>query len=125
METRMFRYGSAAVLSSHAAPLAAALEQFDRAAEHLHLDAGLRERLRVPERECAVAFPVLMDDGTTRRFAGYRVQHNLSRGPGKGGLRYHPAVNLDDMRALAMAMTWKCALVRLPFGGAMGGVACD
>lgn len=121
----MFRRGNAAVLSSPAAPLAAALEQFDRAAEHLYLDADLRERLRVPERECAVEFPVRMDDGTTRRFAGYRVQHNLSRGPGKGGLRYHPAVDLDDMRALAMTMTWKCALVRLPFGGAKGGVACD
>jgi glutamate dehydrogenase (NAD(P)+) len=89
------------------------------------LDAGLRERLRVPERECAVQFPVLMDDGTMQRFAGYRVQHNLSRGPGKGGLRYHPAVDLDEMRALAMVMTWKCALMRLPFGGAKGGVACD
>jgi glutamate dehydrogenase (NAD(P)+) len=121
----MFQRGSAAVISSLDAPLAAALEQFDRAAEYIHLDADLRERLRVPERECVVRFPVLMDDGSTRHFAGYRVQHNLSRGPGKGGLRYHPAVDLDEMRALAMAMTWKCALVRLPFGGAKGGVACD
>jgi glutamate dehydrogenase (NAD(P)+) len=103
----------------------ALLEQFDRAAEYIHLDADLRERLRVPERELAVRFPVLMDDGSTQHFAGYRVQHNLSRGPGKGGLRYHPVVDLDEMRALAMAMTWKCALVRLPFGGAKGGVACD
>jgi glutamate dehydrogenase (NAD(P)+) len=125
MEMMMFRRGNAAVLSSPDVPLATALEQFDRAAEHLHLDADLRERLRVPEHEYTVEFPVLMDDGTTRRFAGYRVQHNLSRGPGKGGLRYHPAVDLDHMRALAMTMTWKCALVRLPFGGAKGGVACD
>jgi len=107
------------------APLATALEQFERAAEHLHLDADLRERLRVPEREWTAHFPVLMDDGATRIFTGYRVQHNLSRGPGKGGLRYHPAVDLDEVRALAMAMTWKCALLRLPFGGAKGGVACD
>jgi glutamate dehydrogenase (NAD(P)+) len=125
MEMTMFRRGNAAVISSPDAPLAAALEQFDRTAESLHLDADLRERLRVPERECAVRFPVRMDDGTTQVFAGWRVQHNLSRGPGKGGLRYHPAVDLDEMRALAMAMTWKCALVHLPFGGAKGGVACD
>jgi glutamate dehydrogenase (NAD(P)+) len=108
-----------------APPLAAALDQFDHAAEYLHLSADLRERLRVPEREWTVHFPVLMDDGTTRVFTGHRVQHNLSRGPGKGGLRYHPTVELDEVRALAMGMTWKCALMRLPFGGAKGGVACD
>jgi glutamate dehydrogenase (NAD(P)+) len=125
MEGMMFQRGGAAVLSAPDAPLAEALEQFERAAEHLHLAADLRERLRVPEHEWAVEFPVRMDDGTTTRFAGYRVQHNLSRGPGKGGLRYHPAVDLDEMRALAMTMTWKCALVRVPFGGAKGGVACD
>jgi glutamate dehydrogenase (NAD(P)+) len=117
--------GTQTLMRPIAPPLAAALEQFDRAAEYLHLDADLRERLRVPEREWTVHFPVLMDDGTTRVFTGHRVQHNLSRGPGKGGLRYHPTVNLDEVRALAMGMTWKCALLRLPFGGAKGGVACD
>ncbi len=121
----MLRSSDTSVMSVADAPLATALEQFERAAEHLHLDADLRERLRVPEREWTEHFPVLMDDGATRIFTGYRVQHNLSRGPGKGGLRYHPAVDLDEVRALAMAMTWKCALLRLPFGGAKGGVACD
>ncbi|HLH21915.1 MAG TPA: Glu/Leu/Phe/Val dehydrogenase [Chloroflexota bacterium] len=121
----MFGLSSAAVTDVADTPLGAALEQFDRAAEYLQLDAVLRERLRVPEREWTGEIPVLMDDGTTRVFAGFRVQHNLSRGPGKGGLRYHPTVDLDEMRALAMAMTWKCALLRLPFGGAKGGVACD
>jgi len=121
----MLRSSDTSVMSVADAPLATALEQFERAAEHLHLDADLRERLRVPEREWTAHFPVLMDDGATRIFTGYRVQHNLSRGPGKGGLRYHPAVDLDEVRALAMAMTWKCALLRLPFGGAKGGVACD
>ncbi len=114
------------VLTSDAtSPLAAALDHFDRAAEHLHLAAGLRERLRVPESEWAGLFPVRLDDGSTEHFWGYRVVHNRSRGPGKGGLRYHPTVSLDETRALAMAMTWKCALLRLPFGGAKGGVACD
>src|SRR5579884_3005318 len=125
MESMMLRSSDTSVMSVADAPLATALEQFERAAEHLHLDADLRERLRVPEREWTAHFPVLMDDGATRIFTGYRVQHNLSRGPGKGGLRYHPAVDLDEVRALAMAMTWKCALLRLPFGGAKGGVACD
>jgi glutamate dehydrogenase (NAD(P)+) len=125
METTVFRRDNAAVAARPESPLATALEQFDRAAEYLHLDADVRERLRVPEREVSVQFPVLMDGGTTQLFAGCRVQHNLSRGPGKGGLRYHPTVELDEMRALAMAMTWKCALVRVPFGGAKGGVACD
>ena len=83
----MFRRGGAAVASRPESALATALEQFDRAAEYIHLDADLRERLRVPEREIAVQFPVVMDDGTTRVFAGCRVQHNLSRGPGQGG---HP-----------------------------------
>jgi len=121
----MLRQRDVPVTSVADAPLATALAEFDRAAEHLHLDADLRERLRVPEREWIAHFPVLMDDGTTRVFTGYRVQHNLSRGPGKGGMRFHPAVSLDEVRALAMGMTWKCALMRLPFGGAKGGVACD
>ncbi len=106
-------------------PFVIAQEQFDRAAEILDLPEGLRASLRVPNRELTVRFPVQMDDGSTRVFTGYRVQHNLSRGPSKGGLRYHPSVNLDDVRALAMWMTWKCALVNIPYGGAKGGVICN
>ena len=105
--------------------LAAALTQFDAAAEHLELEPDLRAILRVPHREYTVRFPVAMDDGTVRVFSGYRVQHNVARGPAKGGLRYHPQTDLDDVRALAMWMTWKCALVDVPFGGAKGGVTCD
>ncbi|HEU0245391.1 MAG TPA: Glu/Leu/Phe/Val dehydrogenase [Candidatus Limnocylindrales bacterium] len=105
--------------------LAAALEQFDAAAAYLGLDPGLRDVLRVPQREFVVRFPVKLDDGSVRVHTGYRVQHNVSRGPAKGGLRYHPQVDLDDVRALAMWMTWKCALVDVPFGGAKGGVSCD
>jgi glutamate dehydrogenase (NAD(P)+) len=103
----------------------AALEQFERAAEELKLDPWVRERLRRPEREMRVNFSVPMDDGSVRAFAGYRVQHNSARGPTKGGLRYHPEVSLDEVRALAMWMTWKCAVVDIPFGGAKGGVACN
>lgn len=102
-----------------------AREQFDIAAERLGLDEGLRRVLRTTERELSVHFPVTMDDGEVRVFTGYRVQHNVGRGPAKGGIRYHPDVSLDDVRALAMWMTWKCAIVRLPFGGAKGGVICD
>jgi glutamate dehydrogenase (NAD(P)+) len=105
--------------------LAAALAQFDAAAAHLDIEADLRAVLRVPQREYTVNFPVHMDDGSVRVFSGYRVQHNLSRGPAKGGLRFHPQTDLDDVRALAMWMTWKCALVDVPFGGAKGGVTCD
>ena len=105
--------------------LESALAQFDRAADHLQLDPGIRAILRVPKREWTVNFPVTMDDGRTQVFTGHRVQHNLSRGPAKGGLRYHPRADLDEVRALAMWMTWKCALVDVPFGGAKGGVAVD
>lgn len=105
--------------------LAAALAQYDAAAAYLGLDPGLREVLRVPQREYVARFPVKLDDGSVRVFTGYRVQHNVSRGPAKGGLRYHPDTDLDDVRALAMWMTWKCALVNVPFGGAKGGVSCD
>ena len=105
--------------------LAAAIEQFEAAADHLALDADVRAILRSPWRELTVHFPVRLDDGTVQVFTGYRVQHNVLRGPAKGGLRYHPATDLDDVRALAMWMTWKCALVDVPFGGAKGGVTCD
>ncbi|RPI07386.1 MAG: Glu/Leu/Phe/Val dehydrogenase, partial [Zetaproteobacteria bacterium] len=111
--------------SPGAGALAAALAQFDAAADHLDLDAGVRETLRAPHRELTVRFPVRLDDGRVRVFTGYRVQHNVARGPAKGGLRYHPSTDLDEVRALAMWMTWKCALVNVPFGGAKGGVTCD
>ena len=102
-----------------------ALAQFDAAAERLHLDDGMRSMLRVCKRELSVHFPVQMDDHTVRMFSGYRIQHNLSRGPAKGGLRYSPLVSLDEVRALAMWMTWKSAVVDLPYGGAKGGVVVD
>ncbi len=108
-----------------AGALGAALEQFDRAADHIALDPELRAILRVAKREWMFALPVRMDDGGVEVFTGYRVQHNLSRGPAKGGIRFHPQADLDEVRALAMWMTWKCALVDVPFGGAKGGVACD
>jgi glutamate dehydrogenase (NAD(P)+) len=108
-----------------AAAITAALAQFDAAADHLELDEGLREILRSPQREFSVRFPVRLDDGQVKVFSGYRVQHNVARGPAKGGLRYHPSTDLDEVRALAMWMTWKCALVNVPFGGAKGGVTCD
>jgi glutamate dehydrogenase (NAD(P)+) len=111
--------------SAGAEALAAALTQFDAAADHLALDPGLRGVLRVPQREWTVHFPVKRDDGTVEVFEGYRVQHNVARGPAKGGLRFHPSTDIDDVRALAMWMTWKCALVDVPFGGAKGGVTCD
>ena len=100
-------------------------ERFNIAADHLGLDNGLRDILRTPDREMTVAIPVKMDDGNMRVFIGYRVQHNFSRGPCKGGIRFAPDVNLDEVRALAAWMTWKCAVVDLPFGGGKGGVICD
>jgi glutamate dehydrogenase (NAD(P)+) len=111
--------------SAGAAALAAALAQFDAAADHLALEAGIRAVLRAPQRELTVHFPVQRDDGSVEVFQGYRVQHNVARGPAKGGLRFHPKTDLDDVRALAMWMTWKAALVDVPFGGAKGGVTCD
>src|ERR1700730_12943757 len=91
----------------------------------LNLSAGLRTVLREVRRELLVRFPVKMDDGTLHMYEGYRVQHNTTRGPAKGGIRFHPATNLDEVKALAMWMTWKCALVNIPFGGAKGGVVVD
>ncbi len=99
-----------------------AVSQFDQAAEAMHLDSNLRERLKLPQRSLIVSLPVLMDDGHVEVFTGYRVQHDSSRGPSKGGVRYHPDVNLGEVAALAMWMTWKCALAGLPYGGAKGGV---
>ncbi len=99
--------------------------QFDQAADHLKLDAGLREVLRRPKRQMVVSIPVKMDDGSVRVFEGYRVQHNIARGPAKGGIRYHPNVSLDEVKALAAWMTWKTAVVNIPFGGGKGGVVCE
>lgn len=102
-----------------------AQRQFDLAAERLNLDPGLRAVLREPRRALTVTFPVHMDDGSVRVFTGYRVQHNLGRGPAKGGIRYHQDVSLDEVKALAMWMTWKCAVVGIPYGGGKGGVIVD
>jgi len=102
-----------------------AQRQFDLAAERLNLSPGLRCVLREPKRELTVHFPVEMDNGSVEVFTGYRVQHNLSRGPAKGGIRYHQNVTLDEVKALAMWMTWKCAVVGIPFGGGKGGVIVD
>ena len=106
-------------------PYQIAQEQFDLAAEFMGLEDDLRSVLRVPKRELTTHFPVRMDDGSVQAFTGYRVQHNVTRGPGKGGIRYHQDVSLDEVRALAMWMTWKCAVVNIPFGGAKGGVIVD
>jgi glutamate dehydrogenase (NAD(P)+) len=106
-------------------PFEMARKQIDTTAEYLNLDAGLMEKLKNTKRELIVHFPVKMDDGSVRVFTGYRVQHNITRGPAKGGIRYHPDVDLDDVRALAMWMTWKSAVVNIPFGGAKGGVQCN
>ena len=104
---------------------AVAQQQFDLAAEHLKLDPGIRAVLREPRRALTVTFPVHMDDGSIRVFTGYRVQHNLGRGPAKGGIRYHQDVSIDEVKALAMWMTWKCAVVGIPYGGGKGGVIVD
>ena len=102
-----------------------ALAQFDSVAERIHLDDNVRRVLRAPKLEYTVNFPVQMDDDSIQVFTGHRVQHNLARGPAKGGLRYHPAVTLNEVKALAMWMTWKCAVVRIPYGGAKGAVVCN
>jgi glutamate dehydrogenase (NAD(P)+) len=105
--------------------LSIAQRQFDAAADAIGLDDSLRAVLREVKRELVVHFPVEMDDGSFRVFTGFRVQHNIARGPAKGGLRFHPSMTLDDARALAMYMTWKTAVADVPFGGAKGGVVCD
>ena len=106
-------------------PFRIAQIQFDMAAELLKLDPGLRQVLRTPKRVLEVSLPTKMDNGQVRVLTGFRVQHNLSRGPGKGGIRFHANVTLDEVKALAAWMTWKTAVVNLPFGGAKGGVICD
>ncbi len=102
-----------------------ALKQFEQAAAVLKLDEGTANFLRHPKRELTVNFPVTMDDGSVQMFTGYRVHHSAIRGPTKGGIRYHPNVDLNEVRALAMWMTWKCAVVNIPYGGAKGGVIVD
>jgi glutamate dehydrogenase (NAD(P)+) len=114
-----------AMFNSEVSPYQMALRQFDLAAPHLDLKRGLIDFLRQPKRALIVTFPVRMDNESVQMFTGYRVHHSTVLGPSKGGVRYHPGVNLGEMRALAMWNTWKCAVVNLPFGGAQGGVACD
>jgi glutamate dehydrogenase (NAD(P)+) len=106
-------------------PYKMAVAQFETAADRLHLSEDMRAILRVPKRELSVNFPVRMDDGHIEVYTGYRVQHNINRGPAKGGIRYDANVTLDEVRALAMWMTWKCAVVDIPFGGGKGGVIVD
>ena len=106
-------------------PFRIAQHQFDIAAEYLKLDQGLRQVLRTPKRVMEVSVPVKMDNGQIKVFTGYRVQHNIARGPAKGGMRYHPNVTLDEVKALASWMTWKTATVNIPYGGGKGGVICD
>ena len=102
-------------------PFESMMSRFDHAAKLLQLDPDLYRVLRVPNREITVYIPVHMDDGHIEVFTGYRVQHNFARGPAKGGIRYAPDVTIDEVRALAAWMTWKCAVVDIPFGGAKGG----
>src|SRR5262245_8280038 len=102
-----------------------ARRQLASVAEVVEIDAGVLERLSMPKRAMVVSIPVLMEDGRTEVFLGYRVQHSLTSGPSKGGLRYHPSVDLGEVAALAMWMSWKCGIMQLPFGGAKGGIACD
>jgi glutamate dehydrogenase (NAD(P)+) len=112
-------------MSQHINVLEMARQQLGVAAKHLNLDEGLHQVLAHPKRQVIVNFPVVMDDGNIQVFQGYRVQHNSTRGPSKGGLRYHPDVDLDETTALAMWMTWKCAVVNIPYGGAKGSVKVD
>src|SRR5262249_42147184 len=106
-------------------PWEAQSARFDEAARKLNLDEGMWKVLQHPAREITLYIPVQMDDGRLQVFTGFRVQHSIARGPGKGGIRYAPDVTLDEVRALASWMTWKCAVVNIPFGGAKGGIICD
>src|SRR5579864_1212990 len=113
------------ILEEEFNPRLSAEARFDAAAAQLGLDDGMQKILRTPSREIIVHIPVLLDDGRLEVFTGYRVQHSIARGPAKGGIRYAPDVTLDEVRALASWMTWKCAVVNIPFGGGKGGVICD
>jgi glutamate dehydrogenase (NAD(P)+) len=112
-------------MAEHGPIFAAMLEEFDEAARKLNLDRGIWEILTHPKRQIIVSCPVQMDNGAIQVFTGYRVQYNITLGPAKGGLRYHPDVSLDEVTALAAWMTWKCAVAHIPFGGGKGGVICD
>src|SRR3954470_14645424 len=101
-----------------------ACRQLDAVAEVIDIDRGVLDRLSLPKRAIVVSVPVRMEDGSTEMFIGYRVQHSLTSGPSKGGLRYHPAVDLGEVAALAMWMSWKCGIMNLPFGGAKGAIGC-
>ena len=116
---------TAAVPEKAANPYENAIQQLDRALRYLEVSPGMADFLRRPRREYTVNFPVKMDHGDIRMFTGYRVQHSVVRGPAKGGIRYHPLVSMDEVRALAMWMTWKCAVMDLPYGGAKGGIIVD
>ena len=102
-----------------------ALEYFNRAADFLAIDNEIRNIIKYPEREVKVYFPVKMQNSAVNYFSGFRVQHSSLRGPAKGGIRYHPSVNIDNIRMLATIMTWKCAVVNVPYGGAAGGITCN
>src|SRR6266478_8195482 len=106
-------------------PLENARLQFEEAAQRLKLDPSFVQIIKEPRRATIVSLPVAMDDGSLRVFTGYRVQHSIVRGPAKGGIRYHPDVTIEEVQALAAWMTWKCAVVNIPFGGGKGGIVCD
>jgi glutamate dehydrogenase (NAD(P)+) len=112
-------------MTNHGPLFAAMLQEFDEAARLLHLDSGIWKILTHPKRQIIVSCPVLMDNGAIEVFTGYRVQYNITLGPAKGGIRYHPGVSLDEVTALAAWMTWKCAVAHVPFGGGKGGIICD
>src|SRR5213082_1358167 len=114
-----------AVAQEELNPFKIAKQQFDRAAAYLELDDSMRRVLKNAKRQLVVSIPVKMDNGEVQVFEGYRVQHNIARGPAKGGIRFHPNVTLDEVKALASWMTWKCATVNIPYGGGKGGVVCD
>src|SRR2546422_9832977 len=113
------------VKSAASTPYHIAVQQYEAAADKINLSEDMREILRQPKPELIVNFPVRLDNGRVRTFTGYRAQHNVNRGPAKGGIRYGPDGTLDEVKALAMWMTWKCAVVGSPYGGAKGGVICD
>jgi glutamate dehydrogenase (NAD(P)+) len=121
----MIAEAPAAVPASELNPWISAETRFNQAATLLGIDDGMRKMLATPTRELTVAIPVILDDGRLEVFTGYRVQHSIARGPAKGGIRFAPDVNLDEIRALSSWMTWKCAVVNIPYGGAKGGVICD